>query len=272
MNPKEKILDVTLRIIKSEGFDQITIRRIAKEAKVNIAMINYYFGSKDNLISQAVGLILQDARKSFDYLYLEELTPKERLKQFLFHYAQVAMENPEAFRKFILKGSFDYESQKQYMDYLKSSGSVKILQTLSELTGIEDRDTLLMMTVQRIGAVFFPCLMQPLIKEALSIEIAVPPGSAPCGEGLDARLRESDPGKADAGLLIHEGQLTYGAAGLEKIVDLGEWWLEETGLPLPLGTNVARRDLGPDVLRELSAVLAASIRAGLDNRERADLP
>ena len=74
---------------------------------------------------------------------------------------------------------------------------------------------------------------------------------------------------AEAGLLLHEGQLTYGAAGLHKIVDLGEWWLEETGLPLPLGVNVARRDLGPDVLRELSAVLAASIRAGLDNRERA---
>jgi 1,4-dihydroxy-6-naphthoate synthase len=76
-------------------------------------------------------------------------------------------------------------------------------------------------------------------------------------------------GKADAGLLIHEGQLTYGAAGLHKIVDLGQWWLEETGLPLPLGANVARRDLGPDTLRELSDVLAESIRAGLDNREPA---
>jgi 5,8-dihydroxy-2-naphthoate synthase len=76
-------------------------------------------------------------------------------------------------------------------------------------------------------------------------------------------------GKADAGLLIHEGQLTYGAAGLHKVVDLGEWWLEETGLPLPLGANVARRDLGPDTLRELSDVLAESIRAGLDNREPA---
>jgi 1,4-dihydroxy-6-naphthoate synthase len=51
-------------------------------------------------------------------------------------------------------------------------------------------------------------------------------------------------GKADAGLLIHEGQLTYGAPGCSKVVDLGEWWLEETGLPLPLGANVARRDLG----------------------------
>jgi len=86
---------------------------------------------------------------------------------------------------------------------------------------------------------------------------------------FDQIMDEVTSGQAAAGLLIHEGQLTYGAAGLEKIVDLGEWWLEETGLPLPLGANVARRDLGPDVLRELSAVLAASIRAGLDNRARA---
>ncbi len=86
---------------------------------------------------------------------------------------------------------------------------------------------------------------------------------------FDQIMEEVTAGRADAGLLIHEGQLTYGAAGLHKIVDLGEWWLEETGLPLPLGANVARRDLGPDVLRELSAVLAESIRAGLDNRERA---
>jgi 1,4-dihydroxy-6-naphthoate synthase len=86
---------------------------------------------------------------------------------------------------------------------------------------------------------------------------------------FDEIMDEVVSGRADAGLLIHEGQLTYAAAGLQKVVDLGEWWLAETGLPLPLGVNVARRDLGEDVLRELSAVLAESIRAGLDNRERA---
>ena len=86
---------------------------------------------------------------------------------------------------------------------------------------------------------------------------------------FDRILEEVRTGRAEAGLLIHEGQLTYGAAGLHKVVDLGEWWLEETGLPLPLGANVARRDLGPEVLRELSDVLAQSIRAGLDKRERA---
>jgi 5,8-dihydroxy-2-naphthoate synthase len=86
---------------------------------------------------------------------------------------------------------------------------------------------------------------------------------------FDRIMDEVVSGEADAGLLIHEGQLTYGTAGLRKVIDLGEWWLEETGLPLPLGANVARRDLGPDVLPELSEVLAESIRAGLDNRERA---
>jgi 1,4-dihydroxy-6-naphthoate synthase len=86
---------------------------------------------------------------------------------------------------------------------------------------------------------------------------------------FDQIMDEVLSGKAEAGLLIHEGQLTYASQGLQKILDLGEWWLAETGLPLPLGANVARRDLGPDTLRELSAVLAESIRAGLDNRERA---
>ena len=86
---------------------------------------------------------------------------------------------------------------------------------------------------------------------------------------FDEILDEVKSGEADAGLIIHEGQLTYEAEGLTKVLDLGEWWLLETGLPLPLGANVARRDLGEDVLHELSAVLQESIRAGLDNRSEA---
>ena len=88
---------------------------------------------------------------------------------------------------------------------------------------------------------------------------------APFDQILDQVLE----GRGEAGLLIHEGQLTYGLRGLEKIVDLGEWWLLETGLPLPLGVNAARHDLGEDALREVSAVLAESIRAGLENRQDA---
>jgi 1,4-dihydroxy-6-naphthoate synthase len=74
-------------------------------------------------------------------------------------------------------------------------------------------------------------------------------------------------GAAEAGLLIHEGQLTYADEGLVKVLDLGEWWLLETGLPLPLGVNVARRDVPR--LADLSDVLRESIGAGLANREEA---
>jgi 1,4-dihydroxy-6-naphthoate synthase len=86
---------------------------------------------------------------------------------------------------------------------------------------------------------------------------------------FDEILEAVRDGEADAGLLIHEGQLTYRSEGLEKVVDLGEWWLLETGLPLPLGANVARRDLGEERLHDLSEVLAESISAGLANREEA---
>jgi 1,4-dihydroxy-6-naphthoate synthase len=86
---------------------------------------------------------------------------------------------------------------------------------------------------------------------------------------FDQIMDEVASGRAEAGLLIHEGQLTYAEHGLLSLVDLGEWWLLETGLPLPLGINVARRDLGPDNLHELSEVLRESIRAGLDSRDEA---
>jgi 1,4-dihydroxy-6-naphthoate synthase len=76
-------------------------------------------------------------------------------------------------------------------------------------------------------------------------------------------------GRAEAGLLIHEGQLTFESYGLVKVLDLGEWWLLETGLPLPLGVTVARRDLGDGVLHDVSEVLAEAIQCGLDHRGEA---
>ena len=85
---------------------------------------------------------------------------------------------------------------------------------------------------------------------------------------FDEILGEVVSGRADAGLLIHEGQLTYGESGLSKVLDLGVWWQDETGLPLPLGANVARRDLGRR-LGDVSAVLGEAIRVGLEHREEA---
>jgi 5,8-dihydroxy-2-naphthoate synthase len=76
-------------------------------------------------------------------------------------------------------------------------------------------------------------------------------------------------GEADAGLLIHEGQLFYQRLGLQKVVDLGEWWKEKEGLPLPMGGNVIRRDLGEETVGRVSDYLRQSIQFSLDNRRDA---
>jgi 1,4-dihydroxy-6-naphthoate synthase len=76
-------------------------------------------------------------------------------------------------------------------------------------------------------------------------------------------------GSVDLGLLIHEGQLTYAADGFTLVQDMGEWWFSETGLPLPLGGNVVRKDLGPELTKKISRHLRASIAYGLEHREAA---
>jgi len=76
-------------------------------------------------------------------------------------------------------------------------------------------------------------------------------------------------GRYEAGLIIHEGQLTYSKAGLQRIVDLGKWWLKMTGLPLPLGGNAIRRSLGPELTASISRALRNSIQYALDHRDEA---
>ena len=76
-------------------------------------------------------------------------------------------------------------------------------------------------------------------------------------------------GKYEAGLIIHEGQLSYGKSGLQKILDCGKWWRDMTGLPLPLGGNAIRRDLGPELMRSVTAALKESIEYALAHRDEA---
>jgi len=86
---------------------------------------------------------------------------------------------------------------------------------------------------------------------------------------FDEIIQAVQQGRVDAGLLIHEGQLFYKQEGLDKVLDLGEWWFEETGLPLPMGGNVIRRDLGEELMNEVSRHLRRSIVYSMENREDA---
>ncbi|HXA83804.1 MAG TPA: MqnA/MqnD/SBP family protein [Candidatus Dormibacteraeota bacterium] len=96
---------------------------------------------------------------------------------------------------------------------------------------------------------------------APKIETAVVP--------FDRIIPEVVAGKYEAGLIIHEGQLTYERSGLKRILDLGKWWHEQTGLPLPLGGNAIRRELGPELIAQVTRALRDSIQYALDHREPA---
>jgi 1,4-dihydroxy-6-naphthoate synthase len=92
------------------------------------------------------------------------------------------------------------------------------------------------------------------------------PGVEPRVVPFHLILDEVREGRADVGLIIHEGQLTYAGEGLHKVLDLGAWWKDETGLPLPLGGNAVRRDLGPDVMARLTRLVRETVRYSLGHR------
>ena len=84
---------------------------------------------------------------------------------------------------------------------------------------------------------------------------------------FDKIMDAVESGEVEAGLLIHEGQLTYAARGFQKVLDLGEWWMQETGLPLPLGGNAIKKSLGAETIQQVSELLRRSIEHGLANRQ-----
>jgi 1,4-dihydroxy-6-naphthoate synthase len=103
----------------------------------------------------------------------------------------------------------------------------------------------------------------------LTLRLLLPDGFEYAVVPFDEIIGVVAAGKYDAGLIIHEGQLTFQNQGLHLVVDLGVWWQEKTGLPLPLGGNVVRRDLGPELMHRISEYLKQSIRYSLAHRQEA---
>jgi 1,4-dihydroxy-6-naphthoate synthase len=137
-----------------------------------------------------------------------------------------------------------------------------------------------------IGDGYGPLLVarEPLRPEAISgLKVAVPgtltsaylalklfaPGVTTHVVPFDRILDEVREKRADVGLIIHEGQLTFGGHGLHKVLDLGVWWKDETGLPLPLGGNAVRRDLGPKAMADLTGIVRETVRYSLAHRRDA---
>ncbi|KMY32395.1 transcriptional regulator [Lysinibacillus xylanilyticus] len=171
ISTKEKILNTTLELIKDEGFESVTIRKIAALSDTNIALVNYHFGSKEKLISETIKVLLISFQGTFSILDDITVPAKERLKMFLFDYVLVIQQYPELVRKIIAKGTTVFTSQYDYGDFLKRLGFNKVKDILSEITNESDQEILMMMTVQIFGSIFLPALMMPILESGADIRI-----------------------------------------------------------------------------------------------------
>ncbi|MGW8957663.1 TetR/AcrR family transcriptional regulator [Paenibacillus sp. NPDC055715] len=168
---KEKILHTALEFIKKEGFEAVTIRKIADLSTTNISLVNYYFGSKENLLSEAIEVILSGFQHTFSILDNTAIPPQDRLKQFLFDYLQVIRQYPELLSRVIVMGSTPFTSQQEYGRFLNIMGFPKVQSTIKELTGEQRPERLLAMMLQIFGAIFLPALMSPILESGAVVEM-----------------------------------------------------------------------------------------------------
>ncbi|MGG1343929.1 TetR/AcrR family transcriptional regulator [Bacillus toyonensis] len=171
VSTKARILNTTLELIKKEGFERVTIRKIAALSDVNIALVNYHFGSKEKLISETIKVLLISFQGTFSILDNITVPAKERLKIFLLDYVLVIRQYPELVRKIIAMGTTVFTSQYEYGDFLKRLGFSKVKNILSEITNETDQEILMMMTVQIFGSVFLPALMMRILESGADIRV-----------------------------------------------------------------------------------------------------
>ncbi|MBV7273521.1 TetR/AcrR family transcriptional regulator [Clostridium sp. PL3] len=155
---KDRILNATLYIIGKDGFQNVTIRKIADIADVNVASINYHFGSKDNVINEALKCITNKFMNSFQLLDDSQTAPIDKLRIFLRSYSDISVEYPDVFKNFVNQLIYNGTHESEYMMFIRQKGSDSIKNVLKDATGIEDNHTLSLMALQIIGSMIFPVL------------------------------------------------------------------------------------------------------------------
>ncbi|MEK3714972.1 TetR/AcrR family transcriptional regulator [Paenibacillus sp. FSL R7-0333] len=156
---KQLILDATVALIREDGFHCITLRSIAARAETNLALVNYHYGSKEKLFGDAVKQLVATFDDAFKALEDTSLPPKERMKLFFTLYIMNLSRYPGMARQMLDQRHHIMGSHDEYAKYSKLMRIERILDALAEITGEQDRDKLMTMTMQIYGAIVFPVIM-----------------------------------------------------------------------------------------------------------------
>jgi AcrR family transcriptional regulator len=170
---REKILQATWELIKAEGIESVTTRKIASHAQTNIASVNYYFGSKEQLINEVVKQRMEALREAFQVLDETAIAPMTRLKRFLHAYAALLLEHPELAKRLFSQEAL-FESQLEYKKFLKRQGFEQLIATILEIIGPQPREKALLMIRHIFGALFFPLVIRSSFNPAIDTSLMDP--------------------------------------------------------------------------------------------------
>ncbi|MCJ8011792.1 TetR/AcrR family transcriptional regulator [Paenibacillus sp. KQZ6P-2] len=166
VDTKMDILNATVELIREEGVGCATLRRIAEKADINLALVNYHFGSKEKLLSKAIGKLVATFDDAFAVLDDESQEPIERLKLFYYRYLSHLQQYPGLAKEIMDQSRLICCSQHEFARYSKVMKTEKMISTLREITHESDETVLSGMMVQLHGAVFYPVIMKSYMNAA----------------------------------------------------------------------------------------------------------
>lgn len=164
LSKKDLILNVALELIKKEGFEGVTIRKIAALANINVALIHYYFGSKDKLINAVIQTLVRSFQDSFTILDDKTIPAKVRLQRFLVQYVGTYKKYPFIGRKLVNEEPLEFENELEFVNFIQSIGLQKVRNIIQEISGETDQQKLSIMAAHLLGATFLPTLIEPLFE------------------------------------------------------------------------------------------------------------
>lgn len=169
---REQIVAVTLQAIQQEGLAALTIRQIADRAGVNVAAVNYHFGSKDALVGEVLGELTSGLRSAFAPLADESVAARDRLGGFLDQFSRVLWRYPDVYRQAIGSGLMGGDQQGQYLGFLRFEGLQALRKLVREVTGETQERRLTLRIVQSIGGLVYPLLIAPFVEQAAGLRFS----------------------------------------------------------------------------------------------------
>jgi len=171
---KARILEATLNILSSDGFQHVTIRKIAQLAQVNVAAVNYHFGSKDTVITESLEYLMVLAKDIFQCLKVSDMPPEDRLRQFLEKYICSLMKYHDQVNFLIHRSTYKNASRNNYQEFLRTEGFETLSSVIRLLRPEDDDFTLRIRATQLISSISFPILLGDRATEILPIDLNVP--------------------------------------------------------------------------------------------------